>query len=719
MAAMRSLPTEILAHIIELSSPSTLAAASLVSRQWNSAAQTVLATLAIKVYLKLLFLGPEHSTNQSSQRVNASPSWVLGVENSPILPEFGGETLSTLPPRVLLVVMASEVTIDCRQLSALSLFDPTEVASSLADRIRAALPDRIPSGLNICFSVATFQFMNNDSGNDIIFSSDALPKNIAALETALDLCRNLCIPHIQLDRISYILLYVSTPPRRGALLPSVAQVSLVGSDNQWDINSKWNDREMAHAISAFTSQRLSFPNAKQLTAPHIEVQISPANHFLFLRSYLDTNAILDPLTPSVRQKTTTFISADNNQVQFPVNSLLPNLEVFGTIPLALGLWKYSDPHRTLLSSLPATVHTLHATLHIMHLFYAAAFSLSDLFTQFSTLLPPGTQRLVLTVRTAAGPPQEDVRLTGRKLWLAMVEIAKRVTTEVRIERAGDWVEEARLHVCWKEQLDELVAAGVIKYGTVMLDRSKHDCHLAWLPGSRSSLSYSYSTQILARVIELSSPRSLAAASLVARRWNSAAQTVVPNLALKVHLRLQFLEPESRKSVTSQYANASPSLFLGVGSTRILAEFERTTLPDPALLVAMSAEVNINARALAALGPLDSSETVCSLKDKIRAAINVSVVIGMNILISVATFQFMKSMGKRGRALFTAPSTLSTVFTRFSKLLPPATRRLIVTVRTTAGPPVEDMRPADRKLWCVMVEIAKRVEVEVRIERAGN
>ncbi|KXS11414.1 hypothetical protein M427DRAFT_60663 [Gonapodya prolifera JEL478] len=468
MATVPSIPTELLARIIELSSPSSLAAASLVSRQWNSAAQTLLPTLALKAQLKLRFEHQQRRGNQTSQQVDASPSWLLGVQNIRCLPEFErGTGMSTPQPRALLVAMDAEVTIDCLQLSALGALDATEAWSSLTDRIRT----RVPTGFAICLSLAAFQFTNNS------LPLQRRPANSVALEKALDLCRLLQVPHIQFDRIIYALWSELTPPYRGAFLPAVTNISLRTHKDRraQNVASVWSDTDIALAITAFTSQRLPFPNAKRLSAFEFEVQLSPSNHVWFRRLHLTARrSCLDILTQPVRQKTTIFISFDTDITHYSLMSTFPNLEVFGTILLQLGMWTSDTPYRDLLSTLPATLHTLHATLELTYLHYAASFSLLDMFTQFSTLLPTATQRLFLTVRTASGPPPEDTCPTGRKLWRAMVEIAKRVVVEVRIKRDGDWVEKAGLLVCWNEQLDELVAEEVIKRGTVIFDRSKLD-----------------------------------------------------------------------------------------------------------------------------------------------------------------------------------------------------------------------------------------------------
>ncbi|KXS11417.1 hypothetical protein M427DRAFT_505296, partial [Gonapodya prolifera JEL478] len=131
-----SIPTELLARIIELSTPSSLAATALVSRSWNRAVRTLIATLGLKMRLKLHFLEPERRNNiQSSQRPDASPSWLVGVQNTRFLPEFEREVLAVPFHRAVLMAMVAEVTIDCRAFTALVLVDLSEATWSLSEDI--------------------------------------------------------------------------------------------------------------------------------------------------------------------------------------------------------------------------------------------------------------------------------------------------------------------------------------------------------------------------------------------------------------------------------------------------------------------------------------------------------------------------------------------------------------------------------------------------------
>ncbi|KXS11422.1 hypothetical protein M427DRAFT_35802 [Gonapodya prolifera JEL478] len=164
------------------------------------------------------------------------------------------------------------------------------------------------------------------------------------------------------------------------------------------------DFEIQSAIASFVSKKFPFPNANRLTTPYGEVHVTPSNNIRVL--HLSPAAdVLDILLPSFTPSTP---------------------------------WSTSQ------------------------------ISSTNLFALFSASLPPATQRLIVTVRTPVDPPQEDA---GRKLWGAMEEISKRVQVmEVRIEASAgvnlDWVDDVR--VCWKEQLDELVAAEVLKSGAVIL-----------------------------------------------------------------------------------------------------------------------------------------------------------------------------------------------------------------------------------------------------------
>ncbi|KXS11421.1 hypothetical protein M427DRAFT_72903 [Gonapodya prolifera JEL478] len=474
------IPAELLAHIITLSSPSSLAAASLVSRSWNRAARTIIPTLGLKVRLKLHFLEPERSDSRASQRTDVSAVWLVGDQNTRFLPEFerGANVATASPPRVVLVAMAAEIIINCREFAALRMRDPSEARQILSDGIRTRVrpAGRLPTdGLNICFSGAMLQVMNNADENVTALSLEALPERSAALDKALNLCRLLQIHHIQFDRISYVLWSNSAPPFRGASLPSVTEVSFVNSNNQPHRGAGlWaDDFEIASAMETFASQKLPFPNAKRFTTPYGELQVPPSNNFRFLN--LSRTTVLHLLPPSVRQRTTSFVSSRINEDQFTVNSLLPNLEEFGTISLALGrMWSTSDhPSIAVLASLPATVHTVHATIPFAHLLYAAS-SLFDLFAYFSTLLPPPTRHLILTI-AGAGPTQEDMRPTGRKFLRALVEISKRVVVEVRIEGGSGDVPVDDIRINWKRQLVGLEVAGVLSSGAVMIDWSKrHD-----------------------------------------------------------------------------------------------------------------------------------------------------------------------------------------------------------------------------------------------------
>ncbi|KXS11415.1 hypothetical protein M427DRAFT_60664 [Gonapodya prolifera JEL478] len=478
MSSTLSIPTEILARIIELSSPRSLAAAPLVSRQWNRASRILLPTLGLKARLKLHVLQPERRSNdQTSQRADAPPSWLVGVQNIRLLPEFERGTVdrsTASPARAVLVAMTADVTINCPEFAALRLLDRIEAARTLSDGIRTAIRPavRLPTDdLNISLSVAMLH-VTEDNGTALLH--EALPENSAALDKALNLCRLLRVPHIQLDRISYLLWFSSTPPLRGAPLPSVTEVSLVDTDNEWVEEARWAyDSEIHSVMAAFASEKFPFPNAKRLATPHGELQVTPSNNLRFLR--LSRSTVLHMLTPSALQRTTAFVSDLTNDPRFFVNSLPPSLKEFGAISLVLGMWAIPDhPYLTVLSSLPATVHTVHATIHFSYLFYAASLPLLDLFTQFSTLLPAPTRRLILTI-TGADPPRVDILATARKLWRALVEIAKRVIVDVRIDqRPGSdyWVKEVGLYASWKEELDELVAVKVLKAGTVILCRPK-------------------------------------------------------------------------------------------------------------------------------------------------------------------------------------------------------------------------------------------------------
>ncbi|KXS11413.1 hypothetical protein M427DRAFT_60661 [Gonapodya prolifera JEL478] len=486
MATTPSVPTEILARILELSLPSSLAAASLVSWSWNRAAQTLIPTLGLRARLKLHFLRPDRPSNDHTlQRTDASPSWLLGIQSTRFLPDFEREVLSIPSPRAVLMAMAADVIIDCRAFTALGLLEPSVAVWTLSEGIRLSLPRSHLSGpdaLNICLSAVMFQVMSSGPENDDALLDEVLQANNAALHKALDLCRLLRVPHIQFDRLSYLSWSKSTPPFRGIdLLPAVTEVSFVScKDQQLDVASIWGDGEISLAISLFTLEVFPFPNTKRLLSPYGELHITPCKNLRFLRLNRTTaTKILNLLHPWPRKNTTTFVSDHIDMAQFPVDVLPPKLEEFGTISLELGMtWTPDQPYIGLLSALPTSVHTLHAKMHLADLHHATTVPLLDLFTQFSTMLPPGTRRLILTI-TGAGPRQENMRPTGRKLLCALVEIAKRVVVEVRLERgAGDRLEEVELHASWKKQLNELVAAEVLKSGSVILDRPKRDYDFA-------------------------------------------------------------------------------------------------------------------------------------------------------------------------------------------------------------------------------------------------
>ncbi|KXS11411.1 hypothetical protein M427DRAFT_35794 [Gonapodya prolifera JEL478] len=457
MTTAPSIPTEILARIIELTfSPRSLAAASLVSRQWNSALQTVICTLALKAHLTLWFLGPKLCDNQTSKTADTVPSVVFGVENTRVLPEFEKATLYTPSPRTVLVTMTTDVNVNGHELFALEPFEPAEAVRKIKNGIRARIPVIVPGAMNFYFSVATFQFMDSMGEN-------VLRTKIASLEKALDLSRHLSIPHIQFNAASYILWSKSTPPFGGAILPAVREMTLV---------STWAEEDLWRAIVPFTLQLLPFPNAKQLIAPHDEVRLSPSNLFRFRRTWLSSGTIAAILTPSVRERTATFITIAGDQAKYNVTRLFRNLEEFGTIPLCHGMFQLSDRHRDVIGSLPTSLHTILTTLDLFHLWFTSLSDLRDLFRQFSNSLPQATRRVIITI-TGAGPPRADIsRATGRKLWRALVEITKRAVVEVSIDAPSEGTFNIDIvHESWKEQLGELVAAGELKGGTVILDTS--------------------------------------------------------------------------------------------------------------------------------------------------------------------------------------------------------------------------------------------------------